>query len=73
MKQRLRSKLWWPGIDKDIEKCCKACYGCQVFTQYEKPEHMSRREMPTKPWKHLCADFLGPLPSGENLFVIVDY
>ena len=73
MKQRLRSKVWWPGIDKDIEKFCKACYGCQLVTQYDKPEPMSRREMPTKPWEHLCADFFGPLPSGENLFVIVDY
>jgi hypothetical protein len=73
MKQRLRSKVWWPGIDKDIEKCCKACYSCQLVTPCEKPEPMSRREMPTKPWEHLCADFLGPLPSGENLFVIVDY
>ena len=24
-------------------------------------------------WEHLCADFLGPLPSGDNVFVIVDY
>lgn len=73
MKQRLRSKVWWSGIDKDIEKCCKACYGCQLVTPCEKPEPMSRREMPTKPWEHLCADFLCPLPSGENLFVIVNY
>jgi hypothetical protein len=47
MKQRLRSKVWWPGIDKDIEKCCKACYGCQLVAACEKPEPMSRREMPS--------------------------
>lgn len=73
MKQRLRSKVWWPGMDKDIEQFCKSCYGCQLVTQGDKPEPMIRREMPTKPWEHLCADFLGPLPSGDNLFVIVDY
>ena len=28
MKSRLRSKVWWPGIDKAIEGFCKHCYGC---------------------------------------------
>ena len=30
MKSRLRSKVWWPGIDKQIEMHCKSCYGCQL-------------------------------------------
>ena len=29
-KHRLRSKLWWPGIDKDIETHIKSCHPCQV-------------------------------------------
>ena len=29
VKKRLRSKVWWPGIDKDSERFCKKCYGCQ--------------------------------------------
>lgn len=74
MKERLRSKLWWPGMDKDIETCCKQCYGCHLVGQSEKPEPMKRRELPTQPWEHLCADFLGPLPvSGYNLLVVVDF
>ena len=28
-KYRLRSKVWWPGMDKDVEKLCKVCHGCQ--------------------------------------------
>lgn len=73
MKQRLRSKVWWPGVDKDIEKTCKYCTGCQFVARPEKPEPINRRELPNAPWEHLCADFLGPLPSGESLLVIVDY
>ncbi|XP_045205850.2 uncharacterized protein K02A2.6-like [Mercenaria mercenaria] len=73
MKQRLRSKLWWPGMDKDIEKFCKECYSCQLVGQSQKPEPMKRRELPSQPWEHLSADFLGPLPSGHNLLVIVDF
>jgi hypothetical protein len=30
MKQRLRTKVWWPGMDKEAEKFCKTCHGCQV-------------------------------------------
>lgn len=29
--------------------------------------------MPNAPWKYICGDFFGPLPSGEELLVIVDY
>lgn len=73
MKQRLRSKLWWPGMDKDIESYCKQCYSCQLVGQAEKPEPMKRRELPSQPWEHLSADCLGPLPSGDNILVVIDY
>ena len=29
-------------------------------------------EMPDKPWTYLSADFCGPLPTGDILFVIID-
>ena len=35
MKKRLRSKIWWPGIDKDSERFCKECYGCQLCKQID--------------------------------------
>ena len=25
MKERLRSKVWWPGVDKDAERKCREC------------------------------------------------
>lgn len=34
---------------------------------------MVRRELPNQPWTDLAADFLGPLPEGQHLLVIVDY
>ena len=27
---RLWSKVWWPGIDNEVENLCKVCHGCQV-------------------------------------------
>ena len=73
MKQRLRTKVWWPGIDKEAEGVCKTCHGCQLISQPLKPEPMVRTELPSAPWQHLVADLsLGPLPSGY-VFVVVDY
>ncbi|XP_053685958.1 uncharacterized protein K02A2.6-like [Sabethes cyaneus] len=34
---------------------------------------MERRKLPEKPWIDLAIDFLGPLPSGEYILVIIDY
>ncbi|CAG2188483.1 unnamed protein product [Mytilus edulis] len=73
MKTRLRSKVWWPGIDKSIEKFCRSCYGCQLVSQPSKPEPLKRTELPSAPWQHLAADLLGPLPSNHYMFVLVDY
>ena len=72
MKKILRSKVWWPGIDKQVEQYCKTCYGCQLVSQPTKPEPMSRTELPAGPWQHLAADLLGPLPTGESILVLVD-
>ena len=73
MKQRLRTKVWWPGIDKEVERACKTCHGYQLVSQPTKPETMTHTELPTAPWQHLTADLLGPLPSGDYVFVVVDY
>ena len=73
MKQRLRSKVWWPGIDKQAERVCQECFGCQLVSVPTKPEPMIRTELPNAPWEHLACDVLGPLPSGDYLFVVIDY
>ncbi|XP_055700122.1 uncharacterized protein K02A2.6-like [Phlebotomus papatasi] len=73
MKRRLRDKVWWPGMDKDVLNIVKTCAGCRVVALPSKPEPMQRRPIPSGPWVDVALDFLGPLPSGEYLLVIVDY
>ncbi|KAL9971363.1 hypothetical protein ACROYT_G023876, partial [Oculina patagonica] len=72
-KYRLRSKVCWPGMDKDVEKVCRTCHGCQVTSGCDPPEPMSRVLPPNAPWQDCSADLLGSLPTGESILVVVDY
>jgi len=65
-KYRLRSKVWWPGMDKDVENLCKVCHDCQVTSSCDPPDPMSRVLPPSGPWQDCGADLLGPVPTGEN-------
>ena len=73
MKQCLRYKVWWLGIDRNSENICRECYGCQLVAQPTRPEPIKRTEFPNAPWQHLACDLLGPLPSADFIFAAVDY
>ena len=60
-------------MDRDAEKLCLECYGCQLVTKHVLPRPVKPTPMPQRPWEDLALDILGPLPSGENLLVLVDY
>ena len=72
-KQRLRTKVWWPSIDKESEKYCKTCHGCQVVSSPTNPEPIQVTELPQGPWQDIAIDYMGPLPSGHYVFAVVDY
>ena len=46
MKERLTSKVWWPGVDKDAERKCRECYGCQLVTKETVPSPVKTTRMP---------------------------
>ena len=74
MKRRLRSKVWWPNLDRDAERFCKMCFGCQLVSNPFKPEPMKRTEMPKGPWQDITIDIFGPIaPFGNFVFVAIDY
>ena len=39
----------------------------------DRPDPMQRRSLSDKPWIDIAIDFLGPLPSGEYILVVIDY
>lgn len=73
MKQRLRTKVWWPKIDTEAEAFVKKCHGCMMVCAPPPPEPIRRTKLPEKKWQHVAIDFLGPLPSNDHLLVVVDY
>lgn len=73
MQQRLRQTCWWPGMDDSVTRVVDSCAGCRLVSQPERPEPMQRRKLPDSPWVDVAIDFLGPLPSGDYLLVIIDY
>lgn len=72
-KLRLRTKVWWPGLDKDVEKFIRACSGCQLVARPTPPEPVLPTELPPGKWQDLAIDLLGPMPTGEYILVVVDY
>lgn len=60
-------------MDAHVEAYVKKCRGCMLVAAPAAPEPMRRRELPSEPWQHIATDYLGPLPSGHSLLVVVDY
>ena len=57
-KQHLRTKLFWPGIDKDIEDVIRKCLPCQTVVKYHHPlPEMKFIELPQQAWEETGADF----------------
>lgn len=73
MKRRLRSKVWWPLMDRQTEKFVKHCRDCLLVSQPNKPPPMSRHKFPEQPWECIAIDLMGPLPNGYMVLVIIDY
>ena len=73
MKQRLHTKVWWPGIDREAETFCKTYHGCQVVSGPSNLEPLHMTELPLGRWQDIAIDFMGPRPSGDFVFAVTDY
>ena len=48
-KQNLRTKGWWPGMDKAADRHCRACDGCQLVARPDPPEPIRSTALPDGP------------------------
>ena len=71
-KSRLREKVWWPNLDKQVEKLITACYPCQLVGPRPKPEPIRSPPLPCGPWSEIAVDLL-EIPKEGHLLVVVDY
>lgn len=71
-KQHLRTKVWWPHMDRDVDDWIKRCLPCQVSGHGDPPTPLQVSPLPSKPWSSLYMDFCGPFPTGETLLVVID-
>ena len=71
-KARLREKVWWPQMDRQVEDAIRSCHPCQLVGPRAKPEPARSSSLPDGPWQEISVDFL-EISNGEHLLVVVDY
>ena len=71
-KKLIREKIWFPGIDRQVESMIAGCLPCQVVVPNHTQEPLCMSELPSSPWEKVGVDFCGPFPSGDYLLVVVD-
>ena len=71
MKALARMYVWWPDIDKEVEKSVQTCNHCQEQQAAPPVAPLLPWKWPSRPWVRLHIDFAGPL-EGKMMFVVVD-
>lgn len=71
MKALARSYMWWPGMDKDLEKVVKDCHQCQIHQKSPAEAPLHPWEWPGNPWTRLHIDYAGPF-LGHMFLVVID-
>lgn len=60
-------------MDADADVFVKKCLSCTLVSKTDPPPPLHRTELPSQAWEFVAIDYMGPLPSGEHILVVVDY
>ena len=71
-KSLMREKVWFPLIDSPVKSAIDSYIPCQATGRPKPPQPLLMREIPKENFDTVYIYFLGPLPSGETLFVLID-
>ena len=71
MKTLARMYVWWPLIDRDIEKSVLQCHLCQQQQAAPPVAPLQPWKWPSRPWVRLHMDFAGPF-QGKMILVVID-
>ena len=72
-KAYIRSIMWFPNMDQQVEEAVRLCHPCQVVTNVPIKEPLKMVPIPNEAWTDLRMDFYGPVhPTGEMIIVVED-
>ena len=71
-KARLRERVWWPQIDKQVEEAIRARHPYQLVGPRAKLEPIRSSRLPDGPWQEISIDLL-EISNGGHLLVEVNY
>ena len=72
-KRLLRLRLWFPGMDKMVERKVASCLPCQAATDCHLRDPLKPNPAPAEPWDRVFCDHWGPTPTdGKHILVIID-
>jgi hypothetical protein len=71
-KSLLRTKVWFPNMDKRVEELIAKCLACELNDTSSQNQPIKSSKMPDRVWRELVMDFFGPIPNGSELMVIMD-
>uniref|UniRef100_A0A8C9SGK0 Gypsy retrotransposon integrase-like protein 1 n=1 Tax=Scleropages formosus TaxID=113540 RepID=A0A8C9SGK0_SCLFO len=66
-----RDSVYWPSMNKDIERTVKACRFCQEDQDQNRKEPMIKNEVPLKAWQTIGTDLFEI--KGRQFIIIADY
>ena len=70
-KALIRSRVWYPGIDAQVEGLVRQCTFCQAIAPAQAYQPLKPSEMPKGPWQLVAGDYLGPLADGTYRFASI--
>ena len=71
LKAIVQSHVWWPGLDRAVERLVKSCIQCQTVKNRPPVAPLHPWSWPTRPWQRIHIDFAGPM-LGCTYLVVVD-
>ena len=71
-KRQLRVRLWFPGMDRAVERMVRTCLPCQASVDSKARDPLKPTKAPEEPWASLYADHWGPTQDGLHILVVID-
>ena len=73
MRSLARYYVWWPGIDKDVERCVQSCELCQQNRPHQPEVPLFSWNVANGSWDRIHIDYAGPFEGYMWLVVVCSY